>query len=274
MTHPTAAFGSMLPGFDFMQGLVKNAGAALPGMNQWIAPTLDPEELDKRIQELKTVQFWLEQNARLLATSIQALEVQRMTLSTLKTMNVSLGDLAESLKARVPSAAPAPPPAPASEPDTASAPNPFRLFMPPPPAAAEAPAAAPAVPDTAAPASAPAATAEASAAPGATATPGLVDPLQWWGALTQQFTELATKAVQDGAAAAAAQAAAGGAAKHATNATNATHTTHATTKPARKAAPSASSSAQVPAKAATKAASSAKAAPRRAASKRSAGPAR
>ena len=93
MTHPTAAFGSMLPGFDFMQGLVKNAGAALPGINQWIAPTLDPEELDKRIKELKTVQFWLEQNARLLATTIQALEVQRMTLSTLKTMNVSLGDL-------------------------------------------------------------------------------------------------------------------------------------------------------------------------------------
>jgi hypothetical protein len=31
------------------------------------------------------VQFWLEQNARMLATTIQALEVQRMTLSTLQT---------------------------------------------------------------------------------------------------------------------------------------------------------------------------------------------
>ena len=33
-------------------------------MSQWIAPTLDPEELDKRIEDLRTVQFWLEQNAQ------------------------------------------------------------------------------------------------------------------------------------------------------------------------------------------------------------------
>ncbi|MBX9716377.1 MAG: hypothetical protein K2X42_07245, partial [Burkholderiaceae bacterium] len=60
--HP--ALTSFAPGFEFLQGLVKNAGASLPGMGQWIAPTLNPEELDKRIQELKTVQFWLEQNAK------------------------------------------------------------------------------------------------------------------------------------------------------------------------------------------------------------------
>ena len=253
MTHPTAAFGSMLPGFDFMQGLVKNAGAALPGINQWIAPTLDPEELEKRIQELKTVQFWLEQNARLLGTSIQALEVQRMTLSTLKTMNVSLGDLAESLRARVPSAAPEAAPAPA--PDSTPAANPFRLFMPPAPsAAAEAPAVS-AVPEPAAP-----------------TAPGLVDPMQWWSALTQQFTELATKAVQDGAAAAAVQAAAAGAAqaagqqaKHPASggASSTAHNTAASPATGR-----------APAKTATKAAASAKTVARRAAPKRSAGPAR
>ena len=65
----------------------------MPNVGQWIAPTLDPDELDKRIEELRTVQFWLEQNARLLAATIQALEVQRMTLSTLKTMNVTVSDL-------------------------------------------------------------------------------------------------------------------------------------------------------------------------------------
>ena len=258
MTHPTAAFGSMLPGFDFMQGLVKNAGAALPGMNQWIAPTLDPEELDKRIQELKTVQFWLEQNARLLATSIQALEVQRMTLSTLKTMNVSLGDLAESLKARVPSAATAQAPAPVA--DSTPAANPFRLFMPQAPAAAEAPAA----PEAAAPVSAPAAasTSAPASAPGASAAPdaaapALVDPMQWWSALTQQFTELASKAVQDSAAAAAAQAAAAASAATSQTATTAVRKTTA--------------SAAKPAGAATAATQTA---PRRAAPKRSAGPAR
>ena len=81
-----SAFGKLVPGFDFLQSLVKNAGSALPGIGQWVAPTLDPAELDKRIGELRTVQYWLEQNARMLAATIQALEVQRMTLSTLTSM--------------------------------------------------------------------------------------------------------------------------------------------------------------------------------------------
>ena len=90
-------FTKFVPGFDFLQDLVKNAGAALPGIGQWIAPTINPEELNKRIEELRTVQFWLEQNARMLGATIQAMEVQRMTLSTLKTMNVSMADLRDSL---------------------------------------------------------------------------------------------------------------------------------------------------------------------------------
>src|SRR5262245_4209955 len=108
------AFTKFVPGFDFLQGLVKNAGSALPGIGQWVAPTLNPEELEKRIEELRTVQFWLEQNARMLGATIQALEVQRMTLSTLQTMNVPLADLRDSIKLAVPGAeaqAPAPKPA-------------------------------------------------------------------------------------------------------------------------------------------------------------------
>src|SRR6185436_1158625 len=93
MMADASSFTKMVPGFDFLQSLVKNAGAAIPGIGQWVAPTLDPAELEKRIGELRTVQFWLEQNARMLATTIQALEVQKMTLSTLQTMNVQMGDL-------------------------------------------------------------------------------------------------------------------------------------------------------------------------------------
>ena len=162
----------MVPGFDFFQGLLKNAGASLPNMGQWVAPTLNPEELDKRIQELKTVQFWLEQNARILATTIQAMEVQRMTLSTLQTMNLPLADISNALKLkplgeRAAEAAAAPPePAPAAAP----APTPAKR------AATKAPA---------------------RAASQGEAPPAAVDPLQWWGALTQQFTELASKAVKD-----------------------------------------------------------------------------
>ena len=152
----TSAFTKLVPGFDFLQSLVKGAGAALPGIGQWVAPTIDPEELEKRIKELRTVQYWLEQNARMLGATIQALEVQRMTLSTLKTMNVQMDDLRESMKIKMPASTPAPQAAPEPEAE---------------PAAASAPEATPA--------------------------PGVVDPMQWWGALTKQFTELATTAMKD-----------------------------------------------------------------------------
>lgn len=174
------AFGKLVPGFEFMQQWAKTAGAAMPA-SQWVAPTLDPQELEKRIQDLRTVQFWLEQNARMLGMTIQALEVQRMTLDTLKGMNVSVDALRESMRARTP---PVPPVPPATEPPA----SPFTGFAAQgmhttPPAT---PAAQP-VPPEAAPADAPAAGGEA----------GGVDPMRWWGSLTQQFAQLATHTMQD-----------------------------------------------------------------------------
>jgi hypothetical protein len=162
-------FTKLVPGFDFLQGLVKNAGAALPNMGQWVAPTLNPEELEKRIEELRTVQFWLEQNARMLGATIQALEVQRMTLSTLKTMNVQMEDLRESLKLKVPGA---------DIPGSAFAGG---AAAPTAPAKKETPARKPSSKKT---------DAAVNSLPG-------VDPMQWWGALTKQFTELATTAMKD-----------------------------------------------------------------------------
>lgn len=158
-----AAFAKLVPGFEFLQGLVKNAGSALPNIGQWVAPTLNPEELEKRIEELRTVQFWLEQNARMLGATIQALEVQRMTLSTLKTMNVQMDDLRDAMTLRVPETAAAGTAAPAKK----------------------------AAPPRKKPAAKKAAGAAAAAPP--------VDPMQWWGALTKQFTELAASAMKDGA---------------------------------------------------------------------------
>ena len=161
-------FANLVPGFDFLQGLVKNAGATIPGIGQWVAPTLDPDELGKRIEELRTVKFWLEQNAQLLETTIQALEVQRMTLSTLKSMNLQMGDLRESLQVRAPDRAAAA----AVSPEPAS------------PARRRAPHKKPKSED-------------ATAAATAAATPvGPIDPMQWWTALTKQFTEIAASAVR------------------------------------------------------------------------------
>ena len=93
-------FTKFVPGFDFLKNLTPNASATNTGVPGWVAPTLDPKEIDKRIQELKTVQFWLEQNAKGIAATIQAMEVQRMTLSTLQNMNVNFQDMAESLKVK------------------------------------------------------------------------------------------------------------------------------------------------------------------------------
>ncbi|MBI5718563.1 MAG: hypothetical protein HZC37_12845 [Burkholderiales bacterium] len=168
----------LVPGFDFLQGLMKGGGAGLPSIGQWIAPTLEPAELQKRIDELRTVQFWLDQNSKLLGTTIQALEVQRMTLATLKGMNLHMTDLADSLKLR-----------------PAAAPEPAKMAPPAPPAAPGAPSAS-ARSGAAGKAAAKAGAAKAAAGNGTAA----VDPMQWWGALTQQFTELATKALQDGSA--------------------------------------------------------------------------
>lgn len=182
----TPAFASFAPGFEFLQGLVKNAGAALPGIGQWVAPTLNPEELDKRIQELRTIQFWLEQNARMLGATIQALEVQKMTLATLQTMNVQMSDLRDSLTIRMPGMAAAHSAAGAAMPPEADDDD-DDVDEHVPPLADVPPAETPASGGTA-----------ADAATKAAAKPA-IDPMQWWGALTQQFGELAAKALKEGA---------------------------------------------------------------------------
>lgn len=155
------AAGSAMPNMGKAAGTEASPiGATLGGMGSlgaWTMPTLDPEELEKRITDLKTVQFWLEQNARMIAMTIQGLEVQRMTLSTLKGMNVSMDALRESLKARAaakPSAEPEPAPAPAPQ---SAAPSP-----------------------------------EGDQPPGGQG----INPMQWWDTLTQQFTQLASQAAQ------------------------------------------------------------------------------
>ena len=151
-------FKDFMPGMEFFQTLLKGAGMPSQFAN-WVAPTLDVEELEQKITDLKAVLGWLETHARMTQNMIQALEVQRMTVQALKTMNVDLQAFAKGMVAE-PQAAPA--------------------------AAAEQPAA-----KTEAPAQN-----EASAGGAAP----LFDPMQWWNAMTPQFTELANQALQEGGA--------------------------------------------------------------------------
>jgi len=123
-------FDNLMPGFDFLKQFAAAGGpAGMPQAAQWVTPTLDPKELEKRIQELKSVQFWLDQNAKALSATIQALEVQRMTLETLQGMNLGAADVAAAMKG------------------------------------------------------------QGNTSP--------VDPMQWWGAISQQFQSIAAKTMQD-----------------------------------------------------------------------------
>ena len=125
-------FESIMPGFDFLKQFAAAGGVAgMPQAAQWVTPTLDPKELEKRIQELKSVQFWLDQNAKALSATIQALEVQRMTLETLQGMNLGVADVAAAMTGKAKDAQP------------------------------------------------------------------VVDPMQWWGAVSQQFQSIAAKTMQE-----------------------------------------------------------------------------
>ena len=187
-------FTKFVPGFDFLKNLTPGGGATSSAAPGWVAPTLDPEELEKRIQELKTVQFWLEQNTKAVGATIQALEVQRMTLNTLKGMNMSFNDLADSLKAKPQEAAPA---APA---------QPKYSFTQAAPAQAE-PKVEAEVEHEAEPEAPKASKPRGKKA----AAAGGVDPSHWWGALTDQFQHIATHAMNDMAHRAQAHAATGSA---------------------------------------------------------------
>ncbi len=162
-------FGKFVPGFDFLQNLAKGAASnipQLPNPANWVAPTLNVEELDKRIAELKAVQFWLDQNAKALSATVTALEVQKMTLATLKGMNFNMGDVANAFKLKAA--------------DTvASAVSGAKDRM------------------------TDAVTGQKSTNKNSKSGPldaaGLIDPMQWWGSLTQQFGQIAAGAMKDAA---------------------------------------------------------------------------
>lgn len=194
-TPDMSSFGKFVPGFDFLQNLAKQAagGAAqsipqMPNLGNWVAPTLNVEELDKRIDELKAVQFWLDQNATALKATIQALEVQKMTLATLKGMNFNFGDVANAFKLKAADS-------------VMSGVHKFTERAS--DAAATVGGLAGSVSGVASGSNATKKVAEKKSSASKNATPdsaaGLVDPMQWWGALTQQFGQIANTAMKDAA---------------------------------------------------------------------------
>lgn len=71
---------------EFLKSLWGNTGMPLPGL---VTPTLDTDELEKRITDLKAVEGWLKTNLSMLQMTIQGLEVQRATLTALQAITQS-----------------------------------------------------------------------------------------------------------------------------------------------------------------------------------------
>jgi hypothetical protein len=199
---PGSGFGKFVPGFEFLQnlagqaasGVAQGLGSSLPQMPSlahWVAPTFNVEDLEKRIEELKAVHFWLDQNSKALGATIQALEVQKMTLATLKTMNFNLGDVANAFKIKAAdTVAGFTGSAPAHTPSVFAGlevPERTRVVTSPQMPQKQAAAPEPAPSDSSA-------AAKAAAEP---AAGGLIDPMHWWGALSQQFQTIATNAMKD-----------------------------------------------------------------------------
>jgi hypothetical protein len=215
MLKPTApAMPGMTDTLEFVKNLwgsMQIPGTGLPGMPGMpgiTAPPMSSEDLDKRIADLKAVESWLNLNLTMLRGTIQALEVQRGTLLTLKTMGASM---AEAMRQSGVSA-------------EKMAANPFASFFGAQgngAAAKPATGAKPGTPAPPAPAT-PGAPAANAAGGGGTAQPGAAAPLPppgapdlqnnpaamavpaavaWWNMLQEQFTQAVASAMAPAAAA-------------------------------------------------------------------------
>jgi hypothetical protein len=122
-------------GFPQMPGF-SNPAAIASSLPSMMVPTLDVDELDKRIADLRAVEQWLALNAGMLRASIQALEVQRNTIATLKSIGGTLVTAPQAqpqapggLAAQSPAPAPAPRRARRAQPKEARPPNLMEMPM-------------------------------------------------------------------------------------------------------------------------------------------------
>ena len=153
-------------GMASFPGAASGLPPSLSSMSDMMAPLTSVEELDKRITDLRAVEQWLKLNLGMLQSAIQALEVQRATLATLR----AFGAFAQSSMSAAEEAVAAA--------QAAAAPH------------GDAPKAGPG---------------EAPPPEGEAASPNAAfDPSGWWNLLQTQFSQLASLAMaQPGAQGAA-----------------------------------------------------------------------
>jgi hypothetical protein len=65
---------------EFMQKMWNPMGFPFPGM---IAPTVDPQEIDRKLAEIRSVENWLRMNLAFIEMTVKTLEMQKSALDTL-----------------------------------------------------------------------------------------------------------------------------------------------------------------------------------------------
>ncbi len=201
-------FGAAFPGG--IPGTAQGFGSPLTAMSDMMAPLMNVEELDKRITDMRAVEQWLKLNLNMLQSTIQALEIQRGTLATLRAFG-AFAQASMSQPAQGDTSASSGSSASSAQPSSAWG---FR------PAEREAPEAANADVSGGS-AGSPGAAGEKvkgqeTAQAGATSGAAPLDPSAWWNLLQSQFNQLASLAVSQPGVGAPAGSAERGAAERGT----------------------------------------------------------
>jgi hypothetical protein len=167
--------GAVTDTLDFVKNLWGSMGVPGMGVPGLGAPTLSVDDLDKKIADLKAVESWLNVNVSMLRGTIQALEIQRGTLATLKSMGASLADAMKQ---------------PGADQKSALAGSPFAAFF------GQPAAAAPQAPKPPAQAAQAPPTAQGATA---AASPFVPDATLWWNVLQDQFKQAVAGAMSSDA---------------------------------------------------------------------------
>jgi len=67
--------------FEFFQKMWNPMSFPIPGMFQ---PTMDVEEVEKKIRELQSVESWLKMNLNFVQMTVKTLEMQKSALETIQ----------------------------------------------------------------------------------------------------------------------------------------------------------------------------------------------
>ncbi|MDR3087149.1 MAG: hypothetical protein LBU45_04280 [Azoarcus sp.] len=69
---------------EFVRNMWSRMGFSLPGI---VTPTLDVDELEKRIGDMRAVEGWLKMNLSMLQMAIQGLDMQRAAIAAVHAMS-------------------------------------------------------------------------------------------------------------------------------------------------------------------------------------------